>query len=136
MADPSRIAAGSLGLLACVALASCALPTAEGFATRLSQYVGRSEADVVAEFGVPARTFESGGRRFLQFEERRLVTIPGQPYFGPLGGPRRFGPWGYPAWGSGPSVESRSCDVTFEVRDGRVESFSFRGNDCRAVPVA
>ena len=114
-----------IAALAALALTACA--TRAGFDARQSTLIGRSEADLVATLGVPVRTYEAEGRRFLQYEERRLVTYPGSPGF--------YGRYGrYLGGGFAPSVESRSCDVTFEVRAGRVIGFNARGNDCVAPP--
>ena len=102
---------------------------------RLSTFIGRPEGDPVAQFGVPARVHEADGRRFLQYEQRRTVafTEPGlyQPWYGPWHGPR-YGPWGprmtyVPA---PPSYAVFGCDITFALRQGRVESFTFRGEGC------
>ncbi len=98
---------------------------------RLSTFVGRSEGDLVAALGVPARTYETEGRRFLQFEQRRTVPYasPGHyhPYYGPFGGP--FGPrFGYMP---GPPVYGVvGCDITLALRGGRVENFTYRGEGC------
>jgi hypothetical protein len=94
---------------------------------QLSTFVGSSEADLVAQLGVPVRVHEAEGRRFLQYEQRRTVAFaePGlyRPYFGPWG-PR----WGYVP--PPPSYAVLGCDITFALREGRVESFSFRGQGC------
>ncbi|WP_270938747.1 hypothetical protein [Falsiroseomonas oryzae] len=107
-------------------LAACAVgPTLQ---ERLSVWVGRQEGDLVAEFGVPVRTYDAEGRRFLQYEWRRTVAYsdPGwyRPYYG--------GPWG-PRWGYVPAPPVYAvigCDLTFVLRDGRVESFTYRGQGC------
>jgi hypothetical protein len=108
-----------------VLLAACA--QGPGLSERLSAWVGRSEGDLVAEFGVPARTHEADGRRFLQFEQRRSVAVmqPGfdRPFFSPWG--PRFGYWPPP-----PATAVIGCDITFALRNGRVESFSYRGEGC------
>ncbi|MGG5811785.1 hypothetical protein [Falsiroseomonas sp. CW058] len=106
-------------------LAACAQGPTLG--ERLSTLVGRSEGDLVAALGVPVRTHEADGRRFLQFEQRRAVAVsqPGfdRPFFTPYG-PR----WGYvPA---PPAYAVVGCDITFALREGRVESFTFRGEGC------
>jgi hypothetical protein len=108
-----------------VLIAACA--QGPGLSERLSTWVGRSEGDLVAEFGVPVRTHEADGRRFLQFEQRRSVAVP-QPGFD-----RPFvSPWGprFGYWPPQPAVAVIGCDLTFAIRGGRVESFSFRGEDC------
>jgi hypothetical protein len=92
---------------------------------RLSVWIGRGEGDLVAAFGVPVRTYEVEGRRFLQFEQRRSVPVAQpDPWFQGPWGPRR----GY--WPPGPAYAVVGCDLTFAIRDHRVESFSFRGQGC------
>jgi hypothetical protein len=107
------------------ALAACA--EQPGPTERLAPWVGRSEGDLVAAFGVPARVHEADGRRFLLFEERRTVLVaqPGwdRPYFGPWG-PRWVGP-------PPPAQAVVSCEVTFALREGRVEGFVLHGAGCR-----
>jgi hypothetical protein len=51
-------------------------------------------------------------------------VYPGDPYFGPY---RRFGGPFY----SPPLVVNRVCAITFTLRGGRVQGFTFRGNGCR-----
>jgi hypothetical protein len=113
-----------LPLLLPLLLAACA--QGPGLQERLSVWIGRGEGDLVAEFGVPVRTYEVEGRRFLQFEQRRTVAVA-QPGFD-----RSFGPWG-PRWGGWPQPPAFAvvgCDLTFALREGRVESFTFRGQGC------
>ncbi|MBL6082500.1 hypothetical protein JMJ56_31530 [Belnapia sp. T18] len=112
----------------------------------MASLVGRSEADLVAARGVPKQTYDTEGRRFLQYEDRRLVSYPSAPFYGPAYGGfgyggfagRRFGPafGGYYGSAFVPTVETRACDVTFELRAGRVVGFTSRGNDCVATPAA
>jgi hypothetical protein len=102
-------------------LAACA--TGPTLTERLSAYVGVTEVELVSALGVPARTHEAGGLRFLQYERRRTVVQPPDPFWG---GP--FGPW----WGGFPGYAyTVGCDITFTLRDGRVESFALRGDACR-----
>lgn len=94
---------------------------------QLSTFIGRGEADLVAQLGVPVRIHEAEGRRFLQYEQRRTVAVAEPGLYRP-----HFGPWG-PRWAYAPPPPSFAvvgCDITFALRDGRVESFSFRGQGC------
>jgi hypothetical protein len=96
----------------------------------LATYVGTPEADLVRAFGVPARSFEVGGRRFLAYTERRLDVLPGGYGYGGLGygyGPGRFGYYGaaYPT-----EVTERTCETTFELDAGKVIGSTLRGNAC------
>ncbi|CAH0267007.1 hypothetical protein [Roseomonas sp. CECT 9278] len=106
----------ALALGSALLVQGCA--TRQGFEARMGRYVGQPEADLVASLGVPVRSFQAGNRSFLQYE-RRMVTadvLPG---------------WG---WGGGVSVQTWQCDTTFEIVEGRVVSFTSRGNDCVATP--
>jgi hypothetical protein len=111
-------------LLLPLLLAACAQgPTLQ---ERLSVWIGRSELDLVTEFGVPNRILELEGRRFLQYEQRRTVPVA-VPDYGPW-----YGPWGPRGgfWPPPPSYAVVGCDVTFVIRQERVESFTFRGQGC------
>ena len=114
--------AGLLLLLAL--LPACAVrPTRQQL---LAPLVGVSETELVQRMGVPNRSFESGGIKFLAYDERRFDVLP---RVGPFPG---WGPWpyGYYSYGLPPEVLERSCETTFEIVGGRVRSFSLRGNDC------
>jgi hypothetical protein len=107
-------------------LAGCA--QGPGLDQRLSTFVGRSEGELVGELGVPLRVHEADGRRFLQFEQRRGVAVAPPPgYYAPV-----YGPWGprFGYWPPSPGVTMATCDLTFALREGRVESFSYRGEGC------
>lgn len=110
-------------LLPLMLLAGCAIgPNLE---SRLAASIGQSELQLVEGFGVPNRTYETGGLRFLQYEERRQVMHQLDPYWGyPYG---RFAPYSV----AGPVLLTRSCDITFILKEGRVQSFTTRGDDCR-----
>jgi hypothetical protein len=115
-----------LAALLVLLLAGCADP-GPTLQQRLSTFVGRTELELVTQLGVPSRTYEVEGRRFLQYDQRR--TVPVAPAFG-YGAP--IGPWG-PRWGYWPPPPSFAvveCDVTFELVEGRVTGFSFRGQGC------
>ena len=102
--------------------AGCAIPPP--LEQRLSPFVGRSEGDLVAALGVPERTYEVEGRKFLTFEDRRSYVVAGPSV--PAYGYGRFGPYFAP-----PGYIVRTCEITFAVRGGRVESFNYRGDGCR-----
>ena len=82
------------------------------------------DAELVAALGAPERTYETEGRKFLTFEERRSQNVAG-PYY-PYGFYGRYGPYFSP-----PGYIVRTCEITFAVRGGRVESFTYRGDGCR-----
>lgn len=113
----SRLAAAAATLGAALLLQAC--ETRQGFERRMGVYVGRTEAELVASLGVPARTYDVGNIRFLQYERRRILvdSYPG---------------WGW-RWAGGVDVQALDCATTFEILDGRVATFTSRGNDCVAT---
>ena len=114
-----------LAILPMLLLAGCATgPTLE---QRLLPFIGQSEGELVTALGVPERTYETEGRKFLAYEERRSYLMPDPYWPRPYGFGRRFGP----PWSPGPYYVTRTCDITFTLRGGRVESFAARGDGCR-----
>jgi hypothetical protein len=108
-------------LLLPLALGACATgPTLD---QRMAGYVGRSEGDLVANLGVPVRSYETEGRRFLQFEQRSTIAVS-QP------DPLFYGPWRYRPWMSSPAYAEVQCNITFALRQQRVESFVLNGQGC------
>jgi hypothetical protein len=102
-------------------------------AARLQVFVGQPVAVLVANMGVPSRTYEADGIQFLAYTERRVDYIPASPGYG-FGAPYGpYGPYGYPYGGFGgfpPQVVEWVCETTFQVVQDRVQSFTFRGNAC------
>ncbi len=91
----------------------------------LAQFVGKPEAVLVQQLGVPTRSFETGGVRFLAYTESRVDVVPGIPAYG-------FGPpyWGWYGGAFPPQVVNLVCETTFAVSDGIVRSSTLRGNAC------
>jgi hypothetical protein len=110
-------------------LAGCAYPNPQHVAA-LNGLVGKSETDLVRNYGVPTRTYMTGGSKFLAYNMSRIETIPGDWGWGGYGW-GGYG-WGGPGWGGGfgPELIQRDCDTTFELKSGVVQSWSLRGNAC------
>ncbi len=91
----------------------------------MSQFIGADEGTLVAAMGVPNRTYTVGQVKFLAYVQQRTEVIPSAP--API--------WGY-GWGPGwyspfpPQVITWGCETTFQIYQGRVASFSLRGNAC------
>jgi hypothetical protein len=108
-----------------IALAGALAACTNGLAQRqaeLTKWVGKPETDLIGLMGVPTRTYETGGMKFLTYDDRQTEVIPGPPYFGP-------GPVWYSS-GFPPSIVTWECDTTFTVTGGVVRAFSLRGNAC------
>jgi hypothetical protein len=91
----------------------------------LAQWVGRPETQLVEAMGVPTRTYETGGLKFLSYVEQRVEVVPGSPFYGD---PFWYG-YGY-GGGFPPTVVNLACDTTFTIDKGVVRAFSLRGNAC------
>lgn len=117
-------------LLLVLALAACGNYGAERRAY-LSSLIGAPEPELVRQLGVPSRSYETEGRKFVAYDERRVDLIPAGPFFGGFG-------YGYGGFGGGyggfggfpPQIVERGCETTFEIGAGRVQSWALRGNAC------
>jgi hypothetical protein len=127
-------------LLAVMALglAGCVSHSLERRQAELAPLVGQSEADLVRRLGVPSRTIDADGRRFLAYRQQRADVLPGSgpflvaPYhrfgysgFGGFGGYDDFEGTSFP-----PTIIQHVCETTFEIAGGKVAGFSLRGDDC------
>src|SRR4051794_3272161 len=90
---------------------------------QLNTLIGRPEVELVQVMGVPTQTFETGGVRFLSYQQQQTQVIPASPwyYYGPM--PGFYG--GFP-----PQMVTWACDTTFQIVEGRVASYTLRGNGC------
>jgi hypothetical protein len=89
----------------------------------LNRFVGQPESAVVQQMGVPSRTYETGGVKYLAYSEHRIDIVPGFPAYTPF----------WPGWYGGgipPQVIELRCETTFEVTQGTVRAFTLRGNAC------
>lgn len=111
-----------LVLLLAGALTGCTSGIAER-QVELTQWVGRPEIELVAAMGAPNRTYQTGGMKFLTYEDKRVEVVSGMPYF------EGYGPFGYEGEFP-PTTTTLVCDTTFSVSGNVVRGFSLRGNDC------
>jgi len=129
--------------LACLVLLAGCAPTRQERLAELNKLVGKNEAEVVSALGVPTRTYEANGIRFVAYDERRLglapATVAGGPWGGPWGGawggPWGGGPWGTYGWYGGgfvgyPVTVERICETTFELAGGVVRAVALHGPGC------
>mgnify|MGYP004709996729 CR=1 FL=1 len=77
-----------LSVVALLALSACEVPTLQQRQV-LDGMVGKTEVDVVRQFGVPTRSYQTEGHSFLAYIENQTQ------YSGGGGG------WGWGGWGGG-----------------------------------
>ncbi|SDB13545.1 hypothetical protein [Belnapia rosea] len=125
-----------LPALPLLALAACSSGTTAEFDRRIGTYVGRPETEVVANLGVPSRTYDGDGRRLLQYEFARPSSRPAVfPSiglgFGSFGSGVGVGTGLGLGFGGGGGVDG--CVLVFESREGRITSFNRNGPGCVAT---
>jgi hypothetical protein len=108
---------------------SCA--TTAGYKKVVSSWVGHSEIELIRSWGAPQQAYESGRTKFLVYSSSRNVYLPGSA---PTYTTTVIGNTAYTnASGGTPDQNLNfSCQTTFEVSNGEIVSWSFRGNDCKA----
>ena len=127
-----------------VLLAGCAVDGIRERQAQLAPLIGQSETTLIQRLGVPSRTYETGGSKFLAYTQNSIEYDPGSgPFFDGFGGygfggfgggfygPGVYGPFGYGGYGGfPPEIYQDHCETTFQVTGGMVRSFSVRGNAC------
>jgi hypothetical protein len=115
--------------------------TPQAFDQKMTTYVGKPEAELVAGLGVPTRTYEADGRRLLQWDFVQPSSAPAiYPSIGLGFGSFGFGRGGGSGvgvgtglgFGLGGAAPPRACSVVFEMREGTVQGFNRNGNGCVA----
>jgi len=106
-------------VLACCAVAAACADESAARMAALNHFVGQPEQTLLLDMGVPTRSYDADGTRFLAYDERRVEFIPGVPGVG--------------IWSAGAVPAQRIefwCETTFQVAQGVVQSFILRGNAC------
>lgn len=118
-------------IAAAAALAACQSATSEGFDRFASVFVGQPERAIIDRFGVPDRSYSTGGSKYLAFTRSRTFSDPG---VAPSYQSTAIGNTIYtkPIGGIGPSLSTVECTLTFRLEHGAVAGYSFRGEACRA----
>jgi hypothetical protein len=121
-----------LALLPLLALAACAPQSA----TTVENPVGLTEAELVGRLGVPTRSYEVEGRRFLAWDTQGSSGPAVVPSLGLGFG--RFGGGGFSGSGFGTGLGLSfgggggyaPCTSTYELQQGRVVGFNQQGAGC------
>lgn len=129
-----------------LALAGCA--TEENYKKIVQSWVGSTEQQLVATWGVPANSYVmNDGTKVLQYASERTVQTGGYTYTQPVTTYNTGSVYGYggSAMYSGSSTTyvtkttplqtwNMSCVTNFTIsKQGIVTNYSFQGNDCVAT---
>jgi hypothetical protein len=110
-------------------LTACA--TTAKYERNLNSWLGADEVSLVRQWGAPQQAYETGGSKFLVYSSNGNIVLPGQApayttnvygntaYTTPVGG--------YPAQNI-----ALDCVTTFEVANGVVSNWTWKGNNCVA----
>jgi hypothetical protein len=119
-------------LVACILIISgCA--TKEGYEKVVRSWIGSSEIELVRNWGPPTQAYETGGSKFLVYDNQGQLYIPGQaptyhttyyPYLG-TATTQAFG-------GTPPLLVPTRCTTVFETKDSQIVDYRFEGNKCKA----
>lgn len=119
-----------ISLMFCLVVSGCA--TEAKYGELLDTWMGSSESQLIAQWGVPSSVYESGGVKYLTYRNSASGFVPGTPasyqstvvgntvYTNRIGGSPGF-------------MINRWCDTTFTIRDGTIIHWSWKGNGCRAT---
>ena len=109
-------------------VAGCANPAVEERKSYLSQFVGQPVEAVVLRMGAPTREADQDGHHFVTYIERRQMEAKPVPVFGPMGGD------GVGNIRLGEMIDAQ-CETTFDVVEGTVRGYRFRGTACGLAPL-
>jgi len=95
----------------------------------LDTWVGSSELDLIRSWGAPVNTYEAAGRKFIMYSSSYNVALPGN---NPTYTTNVIGNTAYTnSYGGTPGQNLLMiCETTFEVEEGIIVKWSYRGNDC------
>ncbi len=115
-----------------IALASC-VPTVEGYQQLVNSWKGGTEQQLITKWGVPDKSFRSGGNHYISYVQRGNVYVPGtQPTYTTT----VYGNTAYTnSYGGTPGRNIATyCETTFVLANGLIKDVTFKGNNCTAVP--
>ena len=122
---------GLLSVAAATLLSGCA--TTERYEEILDTYIGATEDELVEHWGVPDQVYETEKSRFIVYKRSRLSSSGGvAPTFYSHINPYTGAVYTQSVGGIAPQIHQYRCKTTFTLKDDRVSSWSWQGNDCIA----
>ena len=116
-------------LVTILALSGCA--TTANYEKMLTTWIGAPEIDLYRSWGTPDGQYEVSGTKFVTFTRGGNMIMPGTAptYQTTFVGNTAF----TNAYGGSPAYNIQlTCRTTFEIRNERVVSWRWEGNNCKA----
>lgn len=113
-------------------LAGCA--TTEKYEGMLQSLIGSTEHDLIRQWGPPQQAYDAGGGvKYLTYQDARQGYLPGTSSTSTT----TYNPYTNTATttksgGSPAQFYDLSCQRIFEIQDGYVASWRWKGNDCKS----
>lgn len=85
------------------------------YSVKMETWLDASVEDLVRAWGAPIKSYRSDVASFLTYANQRTTTYTQYNYLGNV---------------TNSSSASYHCETTFEIRDGLVYDYSWRGNNC------
>lgn len=122
---------GLLCLFVASLLSGCA--TSERYEEILNTYIGADEDELIEHWGVPDQVYETDKTRFLVYKRSRISSSGGVPptYYSHIN-PYTGAVYTQSVGGIAPQIQQYRCKTTFGLKDGKVASWQWQGNDCVA----
>jgi hypothetical protein len=116
-------------LIFTLVISSCV--TTAGYKKIVDSWVGSSELELIRSWGPPQQAYESGGVKFLAYNSSRNVYLAGTA---PTYTTTYIGNTAYTSSSGGTPAQNLNlnCQTTFEISDGKIVSWRFQGNACKA----
>lgn len=98
----------------------------------IDSWVGSSEQNLVRSWGPPDQVYDAGdGIKYLTYVTSRNVYIPGSS---PTYSTQVIGNTTYTNSYGGSAAQNihASCKTSFEVKNGVITSWRYKGNDCKS----
>ena len=138
-----KLVHGLLPALALISLGACQSPRADSAAAAQTSLVGLPKSVLIQCAGAPTRTAMADGVEVMTYETIKLRADPstfgfsarygrwGRGWAGPGWGGAGWGYGGY--WGESAATESRTCNASFTIRDGKVAKVIYGSPDVEGM---
>ncbi len=106
-----------------------ACTTKQEHESTLSSWVGSEESSLIASWGPPTSFYESGDIKYLTWGHSSSTLVGGTApsytttVIGNIATTQSHG-------GTAPILVNQNCDITMIIKSGRVDSWTYRGNNC------